>query len=150
MDCNNDHACPFCGEAHSLIRCDHFKHDQSLESNLESYVTSGHTFKCALCINGNSETNHDHSGLDRANCPTYKAARVCKYQIDNANIPSYIINHFNNYFCAHSHTDNQPLTIMNFSWKDIEAQKRALDPEGSDDLPASQDSTKKQNQCAKN
>ena len=101
--CKNEQACPFCGENHSLFHCGQFIRDQSLEWNIEAHEVSGRTFTCALCKSDNNETNHNHCGLDRANCPTYKAARARKYQIDDSNIPSYTVNHFSNYFRALSH-----------------------------------------------
>ena len=101
--CKNKQACPFCGENHSLFHCGQFIRDQSLEWNIEAHEVSGRTFTCALCKSDNNETNHNHCGLDRANCPTYKAARARKYQIDDSNIPSYTVNHLAT-ISVHYHT----------------------------------------------
>ena len=94
--CANDKSCPFCGNAHPLQECELFIPDKPLETNITDYLEKGHTLCCSLCKENSYD--HNHSGLERGKCTSYRNARFRKFQLSDTNIPSYSTQHFQNYY----------------------------------------------------
>ena len=96
--CKNTPSCPFCGQRHSLQKCQNFDPSLSLESNISNYTKNDLSdLKCGLCASDNHDHGHVHSGLDRKNCHSYIIARERKFGPISDKIQNPSSEHLQNY-----------------------------------------------------